>query len=213
MSTILAAVDLTRPWHAISPTVVGDTLVELSRAEEPLSGRALARRAGRAHAGVARVLDDLAEAGLVRVTPAGATSLHELNEHHVLAEAVRTMAGAREELFGRLRAAAATWSRPALTVTVYGSTIVGGGDTGSDIDVLVVTDDDESLDDVWTRQLGELGTDIESWTGNRAEIVLFRPHELEALRREQSPFLDALLEGRPVSGEPVRNLLSPPRGS
>ncbi|MDZ7731831.1 MAG: MarR family transcriptional regulator [Acidimicrobiia bacterium] len=98
MSTILAAVDLTRPWHAISPTVVGDTLVELSRAEEPLSGRALARRAGRAHAGVARVLDDLAEAGLVRVTPAGATSLHELNEHHVLAEAVRTMAGAREDL-------------------------------------------------------------------------------------------------------------------
>ncbi len=165
--------DVSRPYSAIAPTLDGDVLVTLALANEPLSGRAVARRAKRgSQPAVQAALDRLVGHGIVRRTEAPPASLYELNRDHVGAEAVELMTRMRGELFARIRREIAGWGVQPVHVSMFGSAARADGDTESDVDLLLVTPagvDAES--DEWRRQVDELASRVEAWTGNRASTV------------------------------------------
>src|SRR4051794_10747130 len=96
--------DLSRPYTALCPSLDGDVLVTLAGTRRPLTGREVARLAGRrSHVGVRDVLARLVEQGLVDRQEAGSALLYTLNREHLAAPAVAVLAGMRSDLVRRLR--------------------------------------------------------------------------------------------------------------
>lgn len=88
--------------------------------------------------GVRRSLARLVEQGIVRGTEMGRNQVYELNRNHVAAPVAELLAGLRLELWKRLRAILKAWNPAPQYGCVFGSAARGDGDTGSDIDLLLV---------------------------------------------------------------------------
>ncbi len=129
-----------RPHTAVCPTLDSEVLNVLVGTTRPLTGREIARLAGRpSHSGVLDVLHRLAEHGLVERQEAGRALLFTLNREHLAASAVELLANMRHELFSRLRRAIENWEVAPSHVSLFGSAARGEGDTQSDIDLFVVS--------------------------------------------------------------------------
>lgn len=205
MDYISSAMDLSKPYSAISPGLDVELLVELSRSTEPRSGRELARRIGRSWGGVRPALDRLLEHGLLERDEVGATYVYRLNREHLLAPAVDELSGARTTFFTRARDLIADWRTQPLHASIFGSMARAEGGTTSDVDVFVVRPKQVDLDDeTWREQLKTLSDRVHAWTGNPASIIEVGPDELEELRRRRRSVLteirsDAIhLAGRKV---------------
>jgi predicted nucleotidyltransferase len=201
--------DVSKPFTAISSSVDVDVLVVLAGSTKPRSGRELARRAGRSNTGVQHVLDRLVEHGLVNREEVGRTFIYELNRDHLLAPTVEQMAGVPSELIRRLREAIGAWEAPPVHASLFGSAARGDGDTGSDIDLLVVRPADLDPDDAaWRAQLDELADQVRRWTGNNAGIAEVSEGELPRLRKDRPPVVEAVSEDAvDLAGEKTRRLL------
>ena len=201
--------DLDAPYEAVAPSLHGAVLMVLRQAGQPLSGRAVAARAGASQEGARRVLLRLVEHGLATSSEAGNAVLYALNRDHVLADALEALAGARRALFDRMGQLVATWEPSPLSVTVYGSAARGDGDTSSDVDVLVVRADEPEGFSHWDRHLPELADAVQRWSGNDAEILEYSLGEVhEAARRHLPLLVAAAREGRHVYGRELRRLLA-----
>jgi predicted nucleotidyltransferase len=201
--------DVSKPFTAISSSVDADVLVVLAGSTKPRSGRELARRAGRSNTGVQHVLDRLVGHGLVNRDEVGRTFLYELNRDHLLAPAVEQMTGARTELIRRLREAIGTWEVPPVHASLFGSAARGDGDTGSDIDLLVVRPGDVDPEgSAWRNQLDSLADLVRRWTGNNAGIAEVSESELPRLRKDRPPVVEEVTEDAvDLAGEKTRKLL------
>lgn len=201
--------NLAQPHEAVAPSLHGAVLVALHTAAQPLSGRAVAERAGASHEGTRRVLRNLVVHGLVDTIETAGAILYSLNQDHVLADAVSQLTRARTALFERMVEEIRTWKPRPLNVTVFGSAARGTGDVDSDVDVFVVRRDDVPPGfSHWDEHLPELAHAIERWSGNRAEIIEYSLAELREAARANVPFVDAVTrEGLPVFGKHVRRLL------
>jgi predicted nucleotidyltransferase len=201
--------NVSKPFMAISAGVDADVLVVLGGSTKPRSGRELARRARRSNTGVQHVLDRLVEHGLVTREEVGRTFLYELNRDHLLAPAVEQMAGAHAELIRRLRDAIGAWEVPPVHASMFGSAARGDGDTGSDIDLLIVRPADVGPDDAaWRSQVDELADLVRRWTGNNAGIAEVSEGELPRLRKDRPPVVEKVSEDAvDLAGEKTRRLL------
>ena len=151
--------------------------------------------------GIRRSLARLVGQGIVRATVMGRNQVHELNRDHIAADVAVQLAGLRNELWRRLREEIAGWRPAPLYAAVFGSAARGDGDAASDIDLLLVhppfpgekrparlstslrTDfadalgqtllvsDERNAPQRWDAQLDRLRDLVESWTGNRLQIV------------------------------------------
>lgn len=131
------------------------------------------------------VLHSLAASGLVDTTPAGRAILFSINRDHLLYEAVAGLASARQQLWSRMDEHVRGWRHPPEAVVVFGSAARGAGDTGSDIDLLVVRPDDVAESDpAWQADVEDLVTWTTRWTGNTVDMLLYSPRELQALARD-----------------------------
>ena len=74
----------------------------LSDAQEPMARTAVARRALLNPSGVRRILDRLAQTGLVEVIGSGRNQAVRLRERHPLAESLRSLFQAEKSTFGRV---------------------------------------------------------------------------------------------------------------
>ncbi len=201
--------DVSKPFAAISASVDADVLVVLAGSTVPRSGRELARRAGRSNTGVQHVLNRLVGHGLVGRQEVGRTFLYELNREHLLAPAVAQMADARAALIRRLRKAIGAWEPAPVHASLFGSAARGDGDTGSDIDLLVVRPSDLDPEDAaWRGQLDELADSVRRWTGNSAGIAEVSEDDLPRLRRDRPPLVEEISEDAvDLAGEGMRKLL------
>lgn len=182
--------DVARPYTAISPSVDTAVLVVLAGSSVPRSGREIARRTGRSKTGVQHVLERLVDQGIVERLSTDNAQLYSLNRDHVLAAAVERMASAHAELIRRLRDTIGSWTTPAVHASLFGSAARGDGDTGSDIDLLIVRPanlDPES--ESWRAQIDALAEDVRRWTGNNAGITDIAEVDLPRLAEEQPPIL------------------------
>jgi Sugar-specific transcriptional regulator TrmB/Nucleotidyltransferase domain len=201
--------DVAKPYKVISPTIDTELLVALASVREPRSGRQLAEEIGRSRTGVQHVLNRLVTEGLAHRVGAGRAFLYTFNYDHLLAGAVREMAGARGQLVLRLRELVAGWTIEPLHVSLFGSAARGDGDAGSDIDLFLVRPGRiEAEDPQWRGQLDDLAERVHEWTGNDAGIVELEEQRLAGLRRRRPPALRELdRDAIDIAGSPAGKLL------
>lgn len=201
--------DLSRPYSLISSSADLDALAVLSRTTEPLSGREVARRAGRSQEWTRRLMRRLAEHGVVEQGSGGSALLYELNRQHLAAPAIEQLVALRMLLIDRLRSEIAGWQAAPHAAALFGSAARGDGGRESDIDLLVVRPasiDEE--DGVWRGQLDELADGVRAWTGNHASIVELGAGDLDGLLERSPPVLDGIRsDAIDLGGRRIRTLL------
>jgi len=114
-------VDLTSPLRSLAPTVDVDVLTVLAHTRTPLTGRAVARLAGRSVARVQAVLLRLTDEGLVDRQEAPPSHRFSLNRDHLLAQPVLLAVSAAARLKDLIRDDLATWEPPVVHASLFGS--------------------------------------------------------------------------------------------
>lgn len=188
----------------VAPTLDGDVLTVLARADRAMTGRAIERESDASHGGVQRALEHLVSEGIVTRERAGRAYLYRLNRSHLAAPWVEGLASLRFELIERLRTKVAGWELAAAAIVLFGAVARGQAGRGSDIDLLVVRPTAVSPDDpLWQEQVATLESAAAAWTGNDARVLEFAVDELA----HEEPVLDAAAaEGIELYGS-LRRLL------
>lgn len=205
----MRAVNLLHPLADITGSSAhGDVLRTLIRAVEPLTGREIARRAGRSARGASLVLEALVDSGMVIRRSHPPAILYRLNEEHVAVPALRALDGVwPTQLLSLLRDIVDAWEVQPHGVAVFGSLARGEAGPKSDIDLIVLRRSEVPPGSAtWEAQLSGLERRIESATGNPTRILEYEATELDdagALRRE------LLRDALHVSGERLRDVLLP----
>lgn len=201
--------DFARPYSLVSPSADFDALAVLARTTDSLSGREIARRAGRSQEWTRKVLERLVEHGIAQRRPGGSALLYDLNRAHLAAPAVEQLVELRLLLVDRLRAELASWDVQPAAAALFGSAARGDGGTDSDIDLFVVRSAAVEVDDpVWLAQSDALATGVRAWTGNNASIVESSVEELVDLIGRAPPILDSIrADAIDLSDPPIRSLL------
>ena len=173
--------DVSLPITTIIPSLDGPVLAALSATTTPMGLATVHARAGRgSKSGIRTVLLRMVEEGLVLDVPGG----YVLNRDHLAAPAIESLASLHGELVDRIRQAVEEWPVPPMVVGLFGSAARRDGDSHSDIDVLVVSEDPQ-LDE----RVDALAGQIHRWTGNRAHVAGRTPTEVARLRRAEEPIL------------------------
>jgi hypothetical protein len=173
--------DFRRPLQAITPTLDGDVLGVLARADTEMTGRELQRVIGNgSHQGIRNAADRLTAQGVVLRRSAGSANLYQLNRDHVAASWIEGLATLPAQVLGRLREAINGWEPPPVLVVLFGSVARGDATPQSDLDLLVIRpagcDPDESA---WRDQLSQLQRRGTAWTGNDTRVLEYGEQELQ----------------------------------
>jgi DNA-binding transcriptional ArsR family regulator len=175
--------DFRHPFRLVTPTLDGDVLAVLARAEEGFSGRQLHRLLGRAsEPGVRKAAERLVDQGIVLRNEVGKAKVYRLNRQHLAAAHVEGLAELRTSLISHLRTTLGGWEEPPLAGILFGSVARGEATPRSDLDLLLVrrraVDEDSA---VWQEQLSNLQRAATEWTGNDTRILEFGEEELAEL--------------------------------
>lgn len=207
--------ELHRPLRVVTPTVDGDVLAVLARAEAEFTPPQVHRLIGhRSEAGVRKALERLVEQGVVDHRVAGRAGLYQLNRGHLAAAAITELASLREELILRLRERLDGWEVVANYAALFGSAARGDMHVGSDIDLFLVRPDAADEDGPWQAQIAELQRDVTRWTGNDARVLEYSTAECrDGLGQGDAVLGEIAREGIRLAGEasflPVPRTVSP----
>lgn len=190
-----------RPLQTVTPTLDGDVLTVLARADTEMSGREIQRMAGKgSHQGIRNAADRLTSEGILERRSAGNAHMYRLNRDHVAAPWIEQLANLLDEMIDRLRGTIAEWSEPPLMAMLFGSVAAGTATASSDIDLLVVRPAGCDPDgQPWSGQLADLEASARSWTGHDARILEFGEEELTHAGA-QPVLRDALRDGIELYG-------------
>lgn len=188
-------VDLASPLRSVAPSLDSAVLEVLAGTESGLSASQIARLSSRGtRAGQLPVLNRLVEHGLVSADPANTGFLYRLNREHVLAPAVLSAVAARREILDRLTAAVLQLLPVPVHASLFGSFARGEAGSHSDLDLLLLTDDDlDTHDPVWTNQVLALADRVVAWTGNRMETLTFIRSRLSEVIAQDEPIVASWL--------------------
>lgn len=160
--------DLESPLRTIASPVEAETLRVLAGADAEFSASEVHRLIESASPyGVRKALARLADAGLVLSTVHGNTTFWRGNRQHVLWPAIESAVDARRVLLDRLRDELA--KRNGLAAYLYGSFARRSAGPESDIDILLVHQDDTSHDSMMDFAF-DLSEQIKAWTGNEGHL-------------------------------------------
>jgi predicted nucleotidyltransferase len=191
-------VDLGSPFSDVVAGARGQVLATLADLQESVTVRALARAAGVAPQTALSVVNDLAAAGLVRTQRAGQAQLVCLNRTHVLAQPLIALLRTRDRLTEMLMAEFAGWAGLA-GAWLFGPAARPGGDRGSAIDLLLVASTSTELP-AWGEATGRLVHQVQSWTGNRVQLVEHSRGSFALLIRGASPLVATIrADGIPLT--------------
>ena len=192
-------VNLGAPLLDVAVGVRGVLLQTLARLEQPVTRRQLAAAAGVAAGHASAVIEELITTGLVTETPAGRSSMVELNRSHMAAEPLLALASLRGELVRRLRERLSDWS-DLFGAWLFGSVARGDAGVDSDIDLLIVADDLDSSE--LHDRLAQLISDVRLWTGNETQVVEHSLASWRELVRARNSLVDQVrLDGIALKGE------------
>lgn len=196
--------DVSNPMSDVVPSAHGPVLAVLASTSTSLTGRGIAdlTRPRVSQRQVAGVLNELADAGLVKRVRAGSASLFSLNREHLAAGPIEALASLRRQLWERIAEHASGWAHPPDGVVVYGSTARGDGDTSSDIDLLVIRPANVDEDDEgWHSDLTDFADRVTRWTGNPCELLDRSADELLSMAANGEHLLAEIRrDGRAVVG-------------
>jgi predicted nucleotidyltransferase len=190
-----------RPLTVITPTLDGDVLSALARADREFSGRELARHVAYGSTeGIRRAADRLVAEGVVSRRAAGAAHMYRLNREHVAAPWIEGLASLREQVLTRLRDHVREWQLPPRVALLFGSVARGDAGLGSDLDILVLRRRGcDAGDNTWRDQLLDLQQSASTWTGNDTRVLEYGEDELSG-ELEDPVLWDALQDGIELYG-------------
>jgi predicted nucleotidyltransferase len=193
---------LDRPMLAVTPTIDGDVLSVLARADAAFTAPKVQRLLDRHSVpGVRKVLNRLVEQGIVNGDQAGRTLTYRLNRDHLAAAPIIELAHLADALIERIRTAVAAWDRAPLLVMMFGSAATGQMRTDSDIDVFVVGNEPGEASELWRAQISDLGLDITRWTGNDARVLAYTVDDLT--HSKDAVIDDIARDGILIAGDPA----------
>lgn len=194
--------DFSRPFHVVSPTLYGDVLAVLSRADATLTGAQVHRLVGHSSdEGVRKALERLVRQGIVERQAAGAAYLYSLNREHLAARWVEGLAGLSRQLVERLRENLESWRPKPAVALLFGSVARGEATQDSDLDLLLIRPDSVDGDDLtWRGQVLELQRAATAWTGNEARVIEYAEQELADLAGKEPVLEQAATEGIELVG-------------
>ena len=145
-------------------------------------------RAGAGRGSVQRELERLADSGLVTVTRVGNQKHYQANATAPVFGELRSLILKTSGIADPIRQALRPLARKIDLALVYGSVARGEAHAGSDVDLLVVSDD-LLLEQLYARVLA-----AEKTLGRRINPTLYTPEEFRK-RRQNSSFVQKVLAG------------------
>ncbi len=178
-------------------------------ANQPMTGRQVARVAGGSANGVGHVLSRLAAQGLVSQVTVGASYLYEINRDHLMFEAIDgafRLADPWRRLTARVLAFVGDRElTDHLSIAVYGSVARGDAELDSDIDLLVIV---QRIDEQAEQFRSDLAAAVRTWTGQAAGIYLTTPTLLTRAVSEGDPIIESFrADAVTIAGPPVSDYL------
>lgn len=200
--------DLSTPGGDILGRTRALVLLALARLTEPVSGREVARLAGGiAASSTHRELQALVQIGLVEAKRSSHATTYTLNRAHVLWPALFEILASPAKVEERLGDLISNALGTTTACALFGSVARGDATVESDIDVLVVTDDEvdsETLED----DLDRVRDDLASFTGNTPQLVAVTRSQLGRMVEADDPLVDSWeRDARTISGPDVRGLI------
>ncbi len=194
--------NLERPFRTVTPTLDGDVLTVLARADAAFTGREVYRRIGTAsHRGVQVALERLTVQGIVTREHAGRSNLYRLNRDHLAAPFIEGIAALRLRLIQELRAAIEGWVLQPVVAALFGSAARGDADERSDIDIFLIRPRNVGVDDDrWREQVRTLEGSATAWTGNEARTLEYAEDEARQLASEEPVVREVIEEGIALAG-------------
>jgi predicted nucleotidyltransferase len=212
----VVGMQLSHPLRAVTPSLDGDVLAFLARADAAFTGRQLAQAVGASSEGARLALARLVEQGVVQRAAAGSALMFRLNRDHLAAAPIIALASMREELLRRIRTRLTAWESAPVFAALFGPTARGEERPDSDIDLFLLRPTTAPADQTrWRDQVAQLEGDVTRWTGNDTRILELgvddlTAHQLTGSEEETAsgavPWDDSVLddilgEGIPLAGE------------
>jgi DNA-binding transcriptional ArsR family regulator len=199
--------DLRHPFRVVGPTLDGDILSVLARAEKGFTGREIQRALGVSQDGVRVAIRRLVSQGVVLSEPAGRAIMFSLNRQHLAAPLIEALAALRQTLIAQLRQEIEEWRTAPVAAILFGSAARGEAGPESDLDILIIRPAGvDADDDGWRSQIAALESDATSWTGNDTRVLEYGEDELPSALGEVPVIDDALTEGIELAGASTRSL-------
>lgn len=195
--------ELGRPFRVVTPTVDGDVLGVLARADAEFTPPEVHRLIGEhSESGVRKVLKRLERQGIVWSRTAGRATSYRLNREHIAAPPLIALAGLREELLGRMRTLLAAWAIATPYAALFGSGAGRGMRATSDLDIFVVRPTPVDPDDPrWRSQVDGFTERVTAWTGNDTRILEYAADEAaEGALADDRVLLDITARGIDLAG-------------
>lgn len=182
---------LQRPFAAITPTVDGDVLgVLASTHTEHTASRLAELIPTRSLNGIRNAAERLVAHGTVVAHDVGRVRTYALNDEHLFARELRTIAHPTAALLRRVAEQVSQWTSPPEFGAVFGSAARATMREDSDIDILLISPRDASEE--WTSHVADLTYRVTAMTGNDARILDL---EVDDLRSEaHAPLLRAVVD-------------------
>lgn len=191
---------LHNPLATITSTVDADILQVLAAADQPFTGRQLARLIPhRSTRGVTRALQRLVDHGIVHVAPAGNANLYQLNRQHLAAGPIVALSRLRDTLAERISDHVQDWHQPADLVTLFGSGARNQMSLDSDIDLFIVSGHVGT--ETWDVQAHELAQQVRNWTGNDCRILEMTPQQVADGAGNEPVLTEIARDGQTLHGE------------
>lgn len=204
---------LHQPLATVTPTIDADILQVLASAEQPFTGRQLARLIPqRSIRGVTRALQRLVDHGIVQVTPAGNANLYQLNWNHLAADPIVALSRLRDTLAERISDHVEHWQQPADLIVLFGSAARNQMSLDSDIDLFVVSEAVGT--ETWDTQVQRLAQQVRSWTGNDCRILEMTPQQVADGAGDDPLLTEIARDGQTLYGDGslLRRALAVARG-
>lgn len=175
---------LNRPFATVTPTLDGDVLAVLAVHDATFTtGQIHSILIDFSEEGIRKVLRRLVAQGVVLAERVGNAFAYRLNTKHVAAEPIQALARLTTTFLTRLEHHLEEWEEPPAYAAVFGSAATATMTLHSDIDIFLVRHEDSS-DQVWSHQVGELAAAVTEWTGNDARVVEYTVDELRSAGAE-----------------------------
>lgn len=192
---------LNKPFATVTPTLDGDVLAVLARADVSFTISQVQRILNDASGeGIRKVLNRLTAQGVVLYDEVGRTHTYRLNAEHLAAGPIVALSRLNSTFLSRLEQHLGEWGEALRYAAVFGSAATGRMKLDSDVDVFLVRATD-SADDAWEWRATELARLITAWTGNDGRVVEYTEDEFRVAVAAGEPLLDDVSkQGLTVAG-------------
>ena len=201
--------DLSHPEYVILGENRARILHRLAVLAEPASGRRIHELSGvRSLRTTQRILDELVALGLVDMQKVGPANAYTLNRGHVLWDPIEKVLGTRAVVASAVEETVREATAGVVaSAAIYGSMARGEAGPESDVDVLVVWEDETTVDQR-DAVLEALEERLRRLTGNRVQALAVTRAELARLVDHEDPLVASIRrDGKTVTGVEIGSLL------